>query len=273
MKGKKDSPPRSPDYPPSSPSYVPRSPDYPPSSPSYSPRSPGYSPTSPSYSPERGYSPTSPSYSYSQTIPVVGYPGVGGYGQAARQSASLPSGGRGYQAAAPPIGAYGSPPTGGYGGSSGYDQYGGQSGGGGRGGGGGSYSNYGNDSGYGRGGGYRRQGGGGGGVEKVQSDNQIFVQGLPSDATKEDIAQFFGSIGVIKNDWKTGNQRIFIYKDNNTGLPKGEATVTYDDPNAAQSAIQWLDGKHFNGKKIKVSMSMIKVRDSPLQYQFPITIF
>ena len=80
------------------------------------------------------------------------------------------------------------------------------------------------------------------------------------DATEEDIAQFFGSIGVIKNDRKTGKQRIFIYKDNNTGLPKGEATVTYDDPNAAQSAIQWFNGKDFNGKMIKVSMAMIKVR-------------
>ena len=221
-----------------------------------------------------------------------GYPGGGfaGYDQPASQPQSF--GGSSYppgaQGGAPPMGAYGSPPpgTGGYGGSSGYDQYGGQSaGGGGRGSGGG----YGNDSGYGRGGGggggggyggggggggyggggFDRRGGGGGyggggggGVEKVQSDNQIFVQGLPTDATTEDIAQFFGSIGVIKNDRKTGNQRIFIYKDNNTGLPKGEATVTYDDPNAAQSAIQWFNGKDFNGKMIKVSMAMIKVRES-----------
>ena len=220
-----------------------------------------------------------------------GYPGAGyaGFDQAASQPQSFGGGGfppgAGGGGGAPPMGAYGSPPpgAGGYGGSSGHDQYGGQSGGGGRGGGGyggggygggGGGGGYGNDSGYGRGGGgggyggggYNRQGGGGGyggggGVEKVQSDNQIFVQGLPTDATTEDIAQFFGSIGVIKNDRKTGNQRIFIYKDNNTGLPKGEATVTYDDPNAAQSAIQWFNGKDFNGKMIKVSMAMIKVRE------------
>ena len=91
---------------------------------------------------------------------------------------------------------------------------------------------------------------------------------------EEDIAQYFGSIGVIKNDKRTGkvyfirlwnirpckNQncdpvnlilntsltsqaKIWIYKDRNTGEQKGEATVTYDDPQAAQSAISWFDGK------------------------------
>ena len=85
-------------------------------------------------------------------------------------------------------------------------------------------------------------------VEKVQSENQIFVKGLPTSPTKEHIAQFFGTAGLIK--------RIFIYKS------KGEATVTYKDPNAAQSAIQWFDGKKFNGNTIKVSMSMIEVRKS-----------
>ena len=37
--------------------------------------------------------------------------------------------------------------------------------------------------------------------------------------------------------------KIWIYKDRNTGEQKGEATVTYDDPQAAQSAISWFDGK------------------------------
>ena len=39
------------------------------------------------------------------------------------------------------------------------------------------------------------------------------------------------------------------------GEPKGEGTVTYDDP----QAIQWFNGKEFNsGGPIKVSMTMIK---------------
>ena len=43
-------------------------------------------------------------------------------------------------------------------------------------------------------------GGYGGGGDKVVSDNQIYVTGLPTNLTEEDIASFFGSIGVIKND-------------------------------------------------------------------------
>lgn len=34
-----------------------------------------------------------------------------------------------------------------------------------------------------------------------------------------------------------------MYKDKITGKPKGEATVTYDDANAARSAIDWFDGE------------------------------
>ena len=37
--------------------------------------------------------------------------------------------------------------------------------------------------------------------------------------------------------------RIWIYKDKMTGQPKGEATVTYDDAQTADSAIQWFNGK------------------------------
>ena len=65
--------------------------------------------------------------------------------------------------------------------------------------------------GRGRGGGFGGSrggsGGGGGGYgteDKVQSDNQIYVSGLPMNLNEEDIAQYFGSIGVIKNDKRTG---------------------------------------------------------------------
>lgn len=49
-----------------------------------------------------------------------------------------------------------------------------------------------------------------------------------------------------------------MYKDKNTGKPKGEATVTYDDQNAARSAISWFDGKDFKGSTIKVQMAQHK---------------
>lgn len=49
--------------------------------------------------------------------------------------------------------------------------------------------------------------------------------------------------------------KIWIYKNKETGLPKGEATVTYDDANAAKSAINWFDGKEFNNSVIRVSLA------------------
>jgi RNA-binding protein FUS len=35
--------------------------------------------------------------------------------------------------------------------------------------------------------------------------------------------------------------KIWIYRDKASGLPKGEATITYDDYEAAKSAISWFN--------------------------------
>lgn len=37
---------------------------------------------------------------------------------------------------------------------------------------------------------------------------------------------------------------INIYSDKATGRPKGEATVSFDDPPSAKAAIDWFDGKN-----------------------------
>jgi hypothetical protein len=59
-------------------------------------------------------------------------------------------------------------------------------------------------------------------------------------------------------DKKTQKRKIWLYKDKQTGMSKGEATVTYDDANAAQSAISWFDGKEFGGTQIKVQLATKK---------------
>jgi RNA-binding protein FUS len=91
----------------------------------------------------------------------------------------------------------------------------------------------------------------------VQVDT-IFVSGMNPELTEDEIAQHFGSIGVIKMDKKTQKRKIWLYKDKQTGMSKGEATVTYDDANAAQSAISWFDGKEFGGTQIKVQLATKK---------------
>lgn len=36
---------------------------------------------------------------------------------------------------------------------------------------------------------------------------------------------------------------INLYSDKSTGRPKGEATVSFDDPPSAKAAIDWFDGR------------------------------
>ncbi|KAL3247377.1 hypothetical protein MRX96_057099 [Rhipicephalus microplus] len=138
-------------------------------------------------------------------------------------------------------GGYGGPPPGGYGGP-----------GGGFGGGQGGPGMYGDRGGR---GGFNNQGGPGGrgsynkGPSEEMADT-IFVSNLPEDVGEIQLAEHFGAIGLIKIDKKTGKNKIWIYKDKITGKGKGEATITYDDPPTANSAITWFHGKEFMGGKI-----------------------
>jgi len=47
-----------------------------------------------------------------------------------------------------------------------------------------------------------------------------------------------------QNDKKTGRPKVWIYRDKATGIPKGEATITYEDEQAASSAIEWFNSKY-----------------------------
>ncbi|KAL1414315.1 hypothetical protein MTO96_007560 [Rhipicephalus appendiculatus] len=104
-------------------------------------------------------------------------------------------------------------------------------------------------------GGFNNQGGPGGrgsynkGPSEEMADT-IFVSNLPEDIGEVQLAEHFGAIGLIKIDKKTGKSKIWIYKDKITGKGKGEATITYDDPPTANSAITWFHGKEFMGGKI-----------------------
>jgi hypothetical protein len=52
----------------------------------------------------------------------------------------------------------------------------------------------------------------------------------------------FGAIGIIKTDKKRDALKIWIYRDKVTGLPKGDASLTYEDPPAAAAAVNWFNG-------------------------------
>lgn len=41
----------------------------------------------------------------------------------------------------------------------------------------------------------------------------IYVSGLPDGTTESDLSEYFGSIGRLKLDKKTGKEKIWLYKD------------------------------------------------------------
>lgn len=45
---------------------------------------------------------------------------------------------------------------------------------------------------------------------------------------------------------------MWLYRNKLTHQIKGDGTVTYEDPCAADGAIKWFDGKKFQGNTIKV---------------------
>ncbi|KAH3732297.1 transcription initiation factor TFIID subunit 15 [Pelomyxa schiedti] len=110
----------------------------------------------------------------------------------------------------------------------------------------------------------RREFGGGGRSGNSYADNNpppptpvdtIYVTGLPATTTTEALAEMFGSMGVIKLDKKTKEARIHLYRDRTTNVPKGDATITYDNPDAALAAHKWFDGGQFLGQNISVQLA------------------
>jgi hypothetical protein len=54
----------------------------------------------------------------------------------------------------------------------------------------------------------------------VPDTDMVYVEGLPLDITEAEIAQHFGSIGVLKQDKKKGGPKIWLYRDKASGALK-----------------------------------------------------
>ncbi|XP_057456618.1 transcription initiation factor TFIID subunit 15 [Lotus japonicus] len=93
------------------------------------------------------------------------------------------------------------------------------------------------------------------------ANGSIYVCNLPFGTDEDMLAEYFGTIGVIKKDKRTGRPKIWLYRDKETHEPKGDATVTYEDPHAASAAVEWFNNKDFHGNTIGVFIAESKNKD------------
>lgn len=66
---------------------------------------------------------------------------------------------------------------------------------------------------------------------------------------------------LLQKDKRTGRPKIWFYRDKETNEPKGDATVTYEDPHAAVAAVEWFNNKDFHGSIIGVYIAQSKSKD------------
>ncbi|KAL8100525.1 hypothetical protein AgCh_032688 [Apium graveolens] len=101
------------------------------------------------------------------------------------------------------------------------------------------------------------------------SNGCAYVCNLPSGTTEQMLDVHFSTIGVIKKDKRTGRSKIWLYRDKVTNEPKGDATVTYEDPYAASAAVEWFNKKEFHGATIGVLMAESKKDDNSYSAVIP----
>lgn len=83
-------------------------------------------------------------------------------------------------------------------------------------------------------------------------EDTVFIQGLPPTASEELLAKHFGVIGALKMDFKTGKPRVWLCRDKETGRPRGDGIVGYEQPQAARIAIERFNRSDFLGAVINV---------------------
>lgn len=98
------------------------------------------------------------------------------------------------------------------------------------------------------------------------TNGSVYVCNLPFGTDETMLAEHFGTIGLLKKDKRTGRPKIWIYRDKVTNEPKGDATVTYEDPHAALAAVEWFNNKDFHGATIGVLMAESKNKDDTVNH-------
>jgi RNA recognition motif-containing protein len=75
----------------------------------------------------------------------------------------------------------------------------------------------------------------------------IYVGNLPFDTTNDQLEDLFGEHGTVS--------RAQVISDRETGRSRGFGFVEMEDENAAQTAIEAINGSDFGGRDLKVNVA------------------
>ncbi|KAJ3276055.1 hypothetical protein HDV01_006225 [Terramyces sp. JEL0728] len=95
--------------------------------------------------------------------------------------------------------------------------------------------------------------------EPVKKHTAVYVTGLPSDITMDDMIDNFKKGGVFLLDSLTGEPKIKVYR-NDKGELKGDALVIYLREESVNLACELLDETFINGVKISVQPAVFQER-------------
>ena len=87
----------------------------------------------------------------------------------------------------------------------------------------------------------------------------LFIYHLPHDLTDPDLVSAFAPYGNVIS--------AKVYVDRNTGESKGFGFVSYDSPNAAESAIREMNGYQIGNKRLKVQHKRVRQQQQQQYHQ------
>lgn len=90
--------------------------------------------------------------------------------------------------------------------------------------------------------------------------NKVYVGNMSYRTSEEGLRNLFSNFGEVSS--------VTVIHDRETGRSKGFGFVEMADSNAAQAAIDALNDKDFEGRRLKVNLALPKGESGPRQRSY-----